>query len=807
PLPADRSAIERQWRELELELLSSFGGEGFDLLERVMTAKRGLHGRTLVLDWADSTVKMFDDAGRLEQRYPAHPAAEDGSRWRPVDFAVADSGDVWIADRGAPRVRVFDAAGNRRRTLGLRSIPDRIVLAADGGFTVLTLDAGSHLFESYGPDGEFRQRFGRLLAGDLQEPLLLGGTMSADPEGALVFAPAYLGVLASYDREGRLRFLVETVGGESRDLPRVLATSNGRRLEPGTPLRSLAVQVVDDLIYVLSERESTASKSRILDVYSNQDGAYRHSIRLPDGPRDFLVDGEFLVTVHRDRVQRWRLASICTSCAPPPEALAEGQLANVSRQSLERSIELAPGIGAVHQPVTTHSAAAQSFYDQGLAYLASFDWVRSARSFHQASREDPSLAAARLGLARSYLGLESAELARGHARAAAELAERGGSGAHEKDWVALGELQMEAVLADRAGVEEQHQVYLRAIESYIDRYPDDVHALVLRGNADPRPDAWGQAGRQGSLAWYLRALELAPNHFPAEHFLAHSLENLGRYREARDHARRYAELAPRIPHAHHMVAHVSPRLGEWDETLESLAAADRLHRQSFETGEIEPREDWHYGHNLRLLAAVHLLLGQRQRAGDLYRACFELPYRGRRAGFYCQPWVSFLLLEGRFEEALAAARSCGRRDSELGRLLAAALAGEALLALDRGDDARRALTDARRRQRSLSRRLRQDSSERSVAFAAQLAVRVLEAKIELDVDPDRGKALLREIVEAAGSGHSFDAWASGSLRIAEITAHLARRGHQHLVAELAEIDWRPPPPAVAATGVTGRHCS
>ena len=495
---------------------------------------------------------------------------------------------------------------------------------------------------------------------------------------------------------------------------------------------------------------------------------------------------------------------VAAACVPSPGSRETGQLANLSPRSVERPIPLAAGIGELHQPVTSASPAARALHDQGLAYLASFDWLRAARSFHQALREEPDLAMARLGLARAYLGLESAEQALRQARAAADLAERAGLDARESEWIGLGVLQMETVLAVRAGDSAAHAAYLRAIESYAVRHPGDVHALVLRGNADPQPDGWGQAGDEGSLAWYRRALELEPDHFPAEHFLAHSLENLGRYGEAREHARRYRQLAPRVPHAHHMVAHVSPRLEDWDETLASLEAADRLHRQSFAAGEVEPREDWHYGHNLRLLAAVQLRLG-RPRAGELYRACFELPYAGRRAGFYCQPWVVFELLEGRFEGALEAARECGRRDSELAFLLATGLRGEALLALDRGHEARRSLAETRRRWRSFSRHLRADRSEASVAFAAGMAVRVLEAKLELEADPERGEALLREVAAASAGGTSFDAWASGSLRVAELAAHAERRGHPRLAAELLRLGSVSTPAEAAA--VDGRHCS
>src|SRR5215469_14098290 len=49
----------------------------------------------------------------------------------------------------------------------------------------------------------------------------------------------------------------------------------------------------------------------------------------------------------------------------------------VPREILERPVKLGPGIGRVHEPVTTSSPEAQSFYDQGLAYLYSFVWIEA----------------------------------------------------------------------------------------------------------------------------------------------------------------------------------------------------------------------------------------------------------------------------------------------------------------------------------------------------------------------------------------------------------------------------------------------
>jgi len=77
----------------------------------------------------------------------------------------------------------------------------------------------------------------------------------------------------------------------------------------------------------------------------------------------------------------------------------------VPLEILQRPVTLRTGIGEFHERVSTPSPEAQSFYDQGLAYLHSYVWIEAARSFRQALRLDPNLAMAYLGLTDAFIGL------------------------------------------------------------------------------------------------------------------------------------------------------------------------------------------------------------------------------------------------------------------------------------------------------------------------------------------------------------------------------------------------------------------
>ena len=50
------------------------------------------------------------------------------------------------------------------------------------------------------------------------------------------------------------------------------------------------------------------------------------------------------------------------------------------------------GLGGIHHPVSTKSAQAQKYFDQGLALLFGFNHDEAAKAFTQATKFDPELA-------------------------------------------------------------------------------------------------------------------------------------------------------------------------------------------------------------------------------------------------------------------------------------------------------------------------------------------------------------------------------------------------------------------------------
>jgi len=386
------------------------------------------------------------------------------------------------------------------------------------------------------------------------------------------------------------------------------------------------------------------------------------------------------------------VSSLVAMPVPEQETNHQGhQGGPVRREILERPVPLRPGIGTLHEKVATASAEGQAFYDQGLAYLHSYVWIEAVRSFHEALRQDPNLAMAFLGLTDAYIGLQDVPTARAaFLRAQAlekKLSER------ERLWIAIRGRELDYL--EDSGDPDTYVAYRKAVSDALRVSPNDPWLWIQRGLADEgSPFVHGQGGSVDTLAFYKTALSLAPNNFAAHHYYAHTLENLGRAKEALEESAVYVRLAPMIPHAHHMHGHELLRTGRTDEAIQEFLKAKELEENYYRAENIPARYDWHHAHNLQLLALSYQSLGQIRSAEAMFRQAFAVPAYTEFLEYNRRAWPEFLLNRGRLEEALEAARELAKSPWPMARLAGHTLAGQAQLAMNRMDEAKNELTSA-----------------------------------------------------------------------------------------------------------------
>jgi tetratricopeptide (TPR) repeat protein len=432
----------------------------------------------------------------------------------------------------------------------------------------------------------------------------------------------------------------------------------------------------------------------------------------------------------------------------------------VPDELLMRPVPLRTGIGTAHDTVTTASPQAQAFYDQGLAYLHSYVWIEAARSFNQALRIDPALAMAQVGLSYALVELN----APANARAALDRARALAPGASEHDRLHIDAraLQMKAEASRESAA---LSAYRNALDAALAKHPSDAELWLLRGVAQsPDPADRGQGSVAASIPFFDRAMATSPNHFAAHHYLTHASENTGRAADALAHGAAFAKLAPAIPHAQHMHGHVLRRLGRIGDAVAAFEAAERMEADYLGREQIAPEYDWHYEHNVDLLAASYRYLGRMKDAERLLKTAFDVPSALVVQMFNKRAWPELLIARGRTDQALQAARVLAGHPSPVVSAAGHVTAGRALVAAGQfkaaADEANAALKQLR-------------AASDGAALVAP-ALETLQGEFFLRTGPkEKGRAMLDEIIRRLREASGPDTWAQTLFTI-EAIARAAR---------------------------------
>jgi tetratricopeptide (TPR) repeat protein len=352
------------------------------------------------------------------------------------------------------------------------------------------------------------------------------------------------------------------------------------------------------------------------------------------------------------------------NCAPPPSALAPTLPA-----------KLLNGMGTVHLPMTTSSAEAQKFFDQGVAQMHSF-WAREAeRSFLQAAQLDPQAPMPWWGVAmvaagdwrpRFQLDLltqvqgktappPSTTRARQAAEKAQELSQVPGKATDiEKMYIA-------AIAARRdPNSKDPDEALVKGLRALLSKHPEEVEAqldlslMIMRGfsKVDKKPLA---PGTMEAVA-ILRGLAVKfPEHPGVHHYIIHGWEGSSFAKEAWPSCERYAQLVTNIPHALHMPGHIYSQTGRWDDAVKSFASAAENERTWMKQDKLYG--DGHHGHNVHYLATAYSFEGRYDDAVAAARELLTYKENARVAssadsftGAYAQGFTAMLRTQVQFQK-------------------------------------------------------------------------------------------------------------------------------------------------------------
>jgi tetratricopeptide (TPR) repeat protein len=297
------------------------------------------------------------------------------------------------------------------------------------------------------------------------------------------------------------------------------------------------------------------------------------------------------------------------------------------------------GLGSYSRKVTTDSAEAQRYFDQGLGFLHGFNHRAAIRSFQQAAEIDPKCGMAHWGVALACgphinsmaVPPPAAELAWKEL----ELAEKNAGNASPVERAlidALAKRYAKPQPEDRSGLD---RAYADAMREVWKKYPTDpdVGAFFAEAMMNLRPwDQWTpdgkpQPGTDEIIASLDAVLKLNPNHPLANHLYIHAVEASPNPERAMVAADRLRNLQPGLAHNVHMPSHIDIRTGQWQKAVDTNAKAveaDQRHRKIF--GPHKGFLNVYVAHNRHMLAYAAMMTGQRNLAMKHIRAMVsEMP--------------------------------------------------------------------------------------------------------------------------------------------------------------------------------------
>jgi tetratricopeptide (TPR) repeat protein len=297
------------------------------------------------------------------------------------------------------------------------------------------------------------------------------------------------------------------------------------------------------------------------------------------------------------------------------------------------------GLGAYSRKVTTKSAEAQRYFDQGLGFLHGFNHRAAIRAFQQAAEFDPECAMAHWGVALACgphinsmaVPPPAAELAWKEL----ELAQKNAGKAEPIEQAlidALAKRYANPQPEDRSGLD---RAYADAMRKVWKKYPQDpdVGAFFAEAMMNLRPwDQWTpdgkpQPGTDEIIATLDTVLELNPDHPLANHLYIHALEASPNPKRAMAAADRLRNLQPGLAHNVHMPSHIDIRIGQWLKAVDTNArAVDADERYCKIFGPPKGFLNVYIAHNRHMLAYAAMMTGQRDLAMKHIRAMVaEMP--------------------------------------------------------------------------------------------------------------------------------------------------------------------------------------
>ncbi|MCC7177401.1 MAG: hypothetical protein IT177_03330 [Acidobacteria bacterium] len=329
----------------------------------------------------------------------------------------------------------------------------------------------------------------------------------------------------------------------------------------------------------------------------------------------------------------------CSSQQPPPapaaDTAAHPEHAADAAAPASRT-RLIGNLGKYARAITTTSAEAQQFFDEGLTLLYGFNHDEAFRSFARAAALDDRAPMPHWGMALA-LGSNindpapAERVAKAYTHlAAAQARAANGSGVEQELIAALAKRYVASPSGDQA---PREQAYSDAMGEIAARHPEDADVNTLYAESLMNLTPWRLYDAEGKpapgtdkiVATLERVLAQHPEHPGANHYYIHAVEASKTPARANESAKRLETLVPGAGHLVHMPAHIYIRTGQYARSAKSNADAARVDEGYFKVaGQQGMYPAMYYGHNLQFESAAAMFAGSFAQARRAARRTVEL---------------------------------------------------------------------------------------------------------------------------------------------------------------------------------------
>lgn len=292
---------------------------------------------------------------------------------------------------------------------------------------------------------------------------------------------------------------------------------------------------------------------------------------------------------------------------------------------------LLEGYAGYHRAVSTDSAAAQRWFDQGLQLLYGYNHDEAIRSFERAAELDPNCALAWWGSGYAH-GLHINKPVMGE-QASIDAYEASREALARIEFASPSEAALIRALAARYAMpvpEDRTDLdlaYAEAMQAAWRAFPDDpdVGALYAESLMDLQPwDLWTAEGEPKGRTLEIvdvleRAIAVDRDHPGANHFYIHTVEASPEPARGIPSAELLVDLVPGSGHLVHMPAHIYARVGRWDEAADANVRAIAADRAYFAEAPAPDFYSIYFIHNIHFLAWAAMMEGRYETAMNAAR--------------------------------------------------------------------------------------------------------------------------------------------------------------------------------------------